>query len=154
MAKSGPDTGDGAEEVLPDLGAFLVKAGQHNADLFFDGIELLELCRADDQEYQSSATIHAAGGTYMVTLDFDKARFADILSLLPERGAAQVRQHLAGPFVGPARLNFPPGALTVAVRARCGIPRFADGEFYVPLSVERVFRNGEEAVPSAGTTTH
>lgn len=129
------------EELLPDLGTAMLKAGRAHATIVLDHFDLHMIARAGEGDYTSSRT-YVADEAYMLTLELDETRFQELLRFLPKGGAEQVARALGGRFVQPQVVNIPPGAVVVGLRASLGPARTNNDETYVPLVVNSVFEAG------------
>ena len=128
-------------ETLPDIGTVWRDGAYASSTITFDHFDLHMIGRAGPGDYTSSRSI-VIDEEYMVTFEFDDARFKQLLKLLPKAGADQLAKHLGGKFTEPSVVTIPPGAVVVGLRAKLGSARTNGHERYVPLVVSSVFKPG------------
>ncbi len=117
-----------SEEQQLDLGTHLLEADRGSATIVFDYTDLHSFSRYDTDDYSSTRTL-AMEQLFMVTFEFEKKRFDELLKLLAKAGAAQLERELGSKaFIDPMTINIPPGALYIGIRTHLGEPRITPDE--------------------------
>jgi hypothetical protein len=130
------------DDQLADLGTYLASGAHASSAIVFDHFDLHQLARAGSNDYTSSRTL-TIDGEFMMTFEFDKKRFSELLELLPKPGSDQLKRELGQKtFVHASIVHIPPGALIVGLRTRLGSPRVVQHETFVPFIVDSFFRPG------------
>ncbi len=123
----------------PDFGRQLVSQGWPKDGVFtFLPFELHNIVRLDTGSYSTMSNMDYGGRSYAVSLDFDEAKFEEILKCLPQGVADEVRRHFQRE-IGPSAIQFPT-PFRIAISARLGEEVTNEMETYIPMVVTEMTR--------------
>lgn len=120
------------DEIYPDFGLSLLEAGRGDATFTFSRFVPSMMARMDEDVFTTMANL-AMDQMYAVSVDFNRARFAELLRIVNPAVAAQLQRIFGGAFVDVRQVELPAGAVVIGVRARLGEPQTNGDETYVPF---------------------
>jgi hypothetical protein len=120
------------DEIYPDFGLSLLEAGRGDATLTFSRFVPSMMARMDEDVFTTMANL-AMDQMYAVSVDFDRARFEELLRVVNPAVAAQLHRIFGGAFDDVTQVELPAGAVVIGVRARLGEPQTNGDETYVPF---------------------
>lgn len=122
----------------PDYGLRLLRGGiSPNVDLIFYDFRLYSLTVLGPGQYSTMVEMPYIGEMHALSLDFDEAHLARILSKAAEQLRAHITSQLTADPATPRTIDFD-GAVSFGVRARLGKIQTVQRESFVPLVAQEI----------------